>query len=595
MEGAATFNPGFLGSNFNWWVGQIADDSTWRDNIIPGKYDDPNSVKGWGRRYKVRIIGLHDMGEVNIPSQDLPWANIMYPVTAGGGQAAASQTPNLRQGNMVFGFFLDEKDQQVPVIMGVLGNNSQTPLSSTIGDNKVTDATPGIIARSGIARGAVPKTEKTREVLPDNKLRTSKAGQSSYLAQPSPGTAVDKFGLPTNIPYNDTIRGYISDAEAIADKRVLTREKREAFVAEKVKKSLERQKQSERSPLSSPQSGAAIENADGVHQLSAADVKRQDLYCNKIALMKPDKPVESAIKAIQTEIDNLVTRIDKYIQSFQSYIESVSIIENTEEALKNLISQGAKKISKYMKIIFDKLIGYVNKILDQGLSVLVSSTPSTFRHLVADMKEQTTQLISCLYGKISDQLTELILGGIMDALDIKGLTKSAKQSIKNREEFQTFPNVPVCYAEDLVVNAIAERKDDIQEANEILLENIGNFTSEIQKSIAGLTKDLSGVMDQIPDIQGSITAALDFDMLNINVFGCSANLNVSASDFYTLCEGSGGQTEAQLPSSKSVNDAVATKESKSNRSKVKPFAKPRKDQEKVNHRDPPRADVRPVR
>ena len=291
----------------------------------------------------------------------------------------------------------------------------------------------------------------------------------------------------------------------------------------------------------------------------------------------------------------MVTRIDKYIQSFQSYIESVSIIENTEEALRNLISQGAKKISKYMKIIFDKLIGYVNKILNQGLSVLVSSTPSTFRHLVADMKEQTTQLISCLYGKISDQLTELVLGGILEAIDIKGLTKSAKRSVRNRDEFQTFPNVPVCYAEDLVVNAIAERKDEIQEANEILLENIGNFTSEIQKSIAGLTKDLSGIMDQIPDIEGSITAALDFDMLNINVFGCSATLNVSAPDFYTLCDGSGGQTDAQLPSSKAVNDAVGSKEPKSIRRKDKPFAKPRKDQEKVNLRNPPRADVRPVR
>jgi len=44
MEGS-TFNPGFLGSHFNWWVGQIADDSTWRDNILPGKYDDHNKLK----------------------------------------------------------------------------------------------------------------------------------------------------------------------------------------------------------------------------------------------------------------------------------------------------------------------------------------------------------------------------------------------------------------------------------------------------------------------------------------------------------------------------------------------------------------------
>ena len=91
-----------------------------------------------GRRYKVRIIGLHDQGENEIPSDQLPWAQIMYPVTGGGGQASSGQTSNLRQGMMVFGFFLDGQDQQIPVIMGVMGNNSQTPLATAIGDSRVT-------------------------------------------------------------------------------------------------------------------------------------------------------------------------------------------------------------------------------------------------------------------------------------------------------------------------------------------------------------------------------------------------------------------------------------------------------------------------
>ena len=59
----------------------------------------------------------------------------MYPITAGGFQTNSGATPQLRQGNMVFGFFLDGQDQQVPVIMGVLGNNSQTQLSQVIGDD----------------------------------------------------------------------------------------------------------------------------------------------------------------------------------------------------------------------------------------------------------------------------------------------------------------------------------------------------------------------------------------------------------------------------------------------------------------------------
>ena len=167
MEGSSLFNPGFLGAAFCWWVGQIVDDSVWRDNINAGKYDDKESIPGWGYRYKVRIIGLHDQGQETIPDDQLPWANVMYPVTAGGYQAGSGQTPNLRQGNMVFGFFLDGQDQQVPVIMGVLGNNSQTVLNQKIGDNRVTNTTPGALGTSGYATGAKPKTGSRKPIPPD--------------------------------------------------------------------------------------------------------------------------------------------------------------------------------------------------------------------------------------------------------------------------------------------------------------------------------------------------------------------------------------------------------------------------------------------
>ena len=91
-------------------------------------------------------MGLHDQGEETIVLEDLPWAQIMYPVTAGGGQSEAMQTANLRQGNMVFGFFMDGPEMQVSVIMGVLGNNSQTVLAPTIGISRVTDSTPGSLS-----------------------------------------------------------------------------------------------------------------------------------------------------------------------------------------------------------------------------------------------------------------------------------------------------------------------------------------------------------------------------------------------------------------------------------------------------------------
>jgi hypothetical protein len=191
MEGGALFNSGFLGASFNWWIGQVAPDSTWRDNISPGKIESPKEIPGWGYRYKVRIIGLHDQGETEIASDQLPWAQVMYPVTAGGGQASSGQTPNIRQGNMVFGFFLDGQEQQVPVIMGVLGNNAQTALATKIGTNKVTNAQAGSIAVSGYAEPAVGNKDKNLKA-PDQGLAITKPGvDPSPAAVAVPGATIE--------------------------------------------------------------------------------------------------------------------------------------------------------------------------------------------------------------------------------------------------------------------------------------------------------------------------------------------------------------------------------------------------------------------
>ena len=120
------YNPGFVGSQFHWWLGQVSDSKNWRDNQPKKHFKDRKDIPGWGYRYKVRIMGIHDAGEARINSDQLPWAQVMYPVTAGGGQGGSFHTPGIKQGCFVFGFFLDGSDEQVPIIMGVLGNNSKT-------------------------------------------------------------------------------------------------------------------------------------------------------------------------------------------------------------------------------------------------------------------------------------------------------------------------------------------------------------------------------------------------------------------------------------------------------------------------------------
>ena len=154
-EGAALFNQQFIGQGFNWWIGQVADDSYWRENINPGKFEDKDSIRGWGYRYKVRIMGIHPQSTEILPSEKLKFANVMYGVTDGGGQGGTMTSPAIRPGNFVFGFFMDSHEN-VPIIMGILGNNAQTELQAK------TELTGGKAYKgiSGFAEQDKPKEDE---------------------------------------------------------------------------------------------------------------------------------------------------------------------------------------------------------------------------------------------------------------------------------------------------------------------------------------------------------------------------------------------------------------------------------------------------
>ena len=56
-------------------------------------------------------MGYHTASKEDIPDNELPFATIMYPVTAGTGSGGASQSSNITaQGSFVFGFFLDGEE-----------------------------------------------------------------------------------------------------------------------------------------------------------------------------------------------------------------------------------------------------------------------------------------------------------------------------------------------------------------------------------------------------------------------------------------------------------------------------------------------------
>ena len=580
MEGGSLFTSGFLGAQFNWWIGQIADDATWRDNTASGKHEAGGQIPGFGRRYKVRIIGYHDKQEESIPSDQLPWAQVMYPVTAGGGQAAAYQTTALRQGNFVFGFFLDGQDQQVPVIMGILGNNAQTSLKTTIGKSD-TNFGP----TSGFAESSHGETDPNRKV-PDADLVINKPKTPEQAADTDPappGVQLNKYGLR---PDKSLTRQQLKDAQsarAEAEARGLTGQEREDFVMKAVADGIAARKAEAESPSSPSQPGATKENADAFHQQAVSDVKKHERQIRKIPLDNPYDSVNSSMKNIQIILDNLTKDINKILETARSYVDAASNVLND---IQNLITSASAKLSKYMKPIFDKIQQFIVKTVQKAMAPAVNIMFPNMRNMMSDLKEQVTQLLCCLFEKMIGKLQEQLGGMLTKGLGFGGSGGGGLGDFLEKLDTNTItpedrvPQVPICYVEALTGDIISANKREITSAVDDIIQNVGEFLEGITKQLDAVQSGLSAASGAVPSIDGIIgnmASALSFENLELSVFGCDLKPKASVSDFYTFASGSGGTAAAASPNVNEVAEKAASTDVQIAETPTKPYAVPQRD------------------
>ncbi len=556
---AEGFNQGFIGQDFYWWIGQVADDSYWRDNIIPGKFPSPETIKGWGYRYKVRIFGLHDLGETAIKSENLPWANVMYPITAGAYLQNSGQTPMIRQGNIVFGFFLDGKSQQQPVIMGVLGNNTQTKARTTIGDDEVTNTTSGkTVCVSGYSQGNIDYSGQTKPIPPDTDKKVEKPTDKiteQERAKPAPGVGLNRFGLPANLDITPAQMADIISAKAEAEKKQLGTEESEKLVRKRVQAGIKSRVQEANSPRSPVQPGATIEGEATMIQ-TAADLKRDDVCNVKRVVLKPDNIVESSNKAMQTDMDNLVQDIDKAMNALQSYTDAVSITEGTTN-LEKMISESSKRQSKYMKIVMDKMMEYTEKAMNKEMTKAVSALPAYKRMDFLDVKDGLSQNLLSTYNKMTNSNAGLIDGIIRKVLNVDDLkqqfaARAAGGQDDDEDRPKALPKVPMCTSEDIISTVLAVNKDLIEQTNNGLIGGIDRFLRDAFGDTADIGGGMSSLFSKLGNIKGSLTSALNFENIKMNAFPFEQKPNKAVSDFYTFCDGGGAQAQTALPSAKAV-------------------------------------------
>lgn len=92
----------FIGQTFAWFTGVI---------------EDINDPKEMGR-VRVRCYGYHNDDKVEVPTEELPWATPMLPVTSASMTEVGQSATGLLQGSWVVGFFRDGPNAQDPIILG---------------------------------------------------------------------------------------------------------------------------------------------------------------------------------------------------------------------------------------------------------------------------------------------------------------------------------------------------------------------------------------------------------------------------------------------------------------------------------------------
>lgn len=94
----------YYGDNVRWFVADVIDSTP------------PYGLEG---RIRVRVHGIHSPSTKDIAQANLPWAQVVIPSTEGG-VSGLGANPVIQAGSLVFGFFMDGANSQVPLVLGSL-------------------------------------------------------------------------------------------------------------------------------------------------------------------------------------------------------------------------------------------------------------------------------------------------------------------------------------------------------------------------------------------------------------------------------------------------------------------------------------------
>lgn len=403
------FRKYFVGRDgFHWWIGQIAEESSWVDNKngIPSETNE--NTPGFGERYKVRIMGYHTAVPSELPDDHLPWATVMYPVTAGaGGNSGTSETANLRQGNFVFGFFMDGEDGQQPVIMGVIGYNNYTAIMAEVPDAKFVPFTS-----LNASRGQNSPTF-VRKSVPD----------PGDVAPVPPTTAVQQPQGQTPPPNNTQTDGTLNDTINVGTESATeSQSAADTDSAEEKEATNKVPKPSKCDPI--PLGGLATDISNFIKDIEKT---RKTVSDYKYAATRGVVDIQAEIDAKKEQISKLIMgTIRSAMNEAQIFAEKTMndtikkilafMQPNESYAASTSFNAIVDAIICLLKKIFNAIGTYVSEALDDIINKVINVAKCFVTNFVSAVLGTINGLIDSLLNFFTDTLTKFIDGafGIVD-------------------------------------------------------------------------------------------------------------------------------------------------------------------------------------
>ena len=84
-----------------------------------GVVEDRNDPQKLGR-LRVRCVGIHTDDKQVLPTADLPWSQVIHPITSAGISGLGHSPSFIVEGSWVFGYFRDGEMCQEPMVIGTL-------------------------------------------------------------------------------------------------------------------------------------------------------------------------------------------------------------------------------------------------------------------------------------------------------------------------------------------------------------------------------------------------------------------------------------------------------------------------------------------